>query len=220
MKVAFLKYFLFLTVFLLISSCSTARSPVVDDTVKLIADPYYETNVVLDKDASTNIISQINEDQDDCPVQDIIPAARGEKADADVESPAMEKPVTGKEHTFSDSPETENEDNIVKEEDLLDNALESCNAAQDLWSQSNPEKAIDALDEAYELLLKVDTDSHPELVRQIEDLRFMISKRILEIYTSRFTTVNGNHKEIPLTMNENVEREIKSFQGPERHFRS
>jgi membrane-bound lytic murein transglycosylase D len=216
MKTAFLKYF-FLTVFLLIS-CSTARTPVVNDTVKIIPDPFYETNVVLNKKTSTNIISQINEDKDDCPVQDVIPAAGEENADVYVEKSAIEKPVTDNEGTFSESPETDNGDNIVKEEDLLDNALESCNSAQEFWSQSNPEKAIDALDEAYQLLLKVDTESHPELVRQIEDLRFMISKRILEIYTSRFTTVNGNHKEIPLTMNENVEREIKSFQGPEREL--
>jgi len=217
MRLAFLKYFFPLTVILLVS-CSTVKSPVVDDTVKLIADPYYETNDVLDKDASTNIISQIHEDKDNSPARDIVPDEADEKADEYVDSPAMEKPVTGNEDTLGESPETDSEDNIVKEEDLLDTALESCNAAQELWSQSNPEKAIDALDEAYELLLKVDTDSHPELVRQIEDLRFMISKRILEIYTSRFTTVNGNHKEIPLTMNENVEREIKSFQGPEREF--
>ena len=122
------------------------------------------------------------------------------------------------EDSFSVPAETGNGDSIVKDEDLLDTALESCNTAQELWSQNNPEKAIEALDEAYQLLLKVDTESHPELIRQTEDLRFMISKRILEIYTSRFTTVNGNHKEIPLTMNANVEREIKSFQGYEREF--
>jgi membrane-bound lytic murein transglycosylase D len=46
----------------------------------------------------------------------------------------------------------------------------------------------------------------------------MISKRILEIYASRYTAVNGNHNEIPLTMNKHVEMEIKRFQGPERKF--
>ncbi len=64
----------------------------------------------------------------------------------------------------------------------------------------------------------MDTESNPELIQQKEDLRFMISKRILEIYASRYTAVNGNHDEIPLIMNEYVEKEIKRFQGPERRF--
>jgi membrane-bound lytic murein transglycosylase D len=105
-----------------------------------------------------------------------------------------------------------------KAQNLLDTALELCNASQDYWSEGNLEKAIETLDQAYALVLKVNTDSNPELIQQKEDLRFMISKRILEIYASRYTAVNGNHKEIPLTMNEHVEREIKRFQGPERRF--
>jgi membrane-bound lytic murein transglycosylase D len=216
MKIAFLRYLFFLTIFLTIS-CATVKSPVVNDTGKLIPAPYYETNVILKKDDATNIVPLINKDTDNIPVQEMIQAAGKENADVYVENTAIEKPVIGNEDTFSAPAETEN-DTIVKEEDLLDTALESCNTAQELWSQNNPEKAIEALDEAYQLLLKVDTESHPELIRQTEDLRFMISKRILEIYTSRFTTVNGSNKEIPLTMNANVEREIKSFQGYEREL--
>jgi membrane-bound lytic murein transglycosylase D len=56
------------------------------------------------------------------------------------------------------------------------------------------------------------------MVRQKEDLRFMISKRILEIYAARHTTVNGSHQAIPLIMNAHVQKEIKRFQGPERQF--
>ncbi len=107
---------------------------------------------------------------------------------------------------------------IVKEQELLDTALEFCNASQEFWSEGNLEKANEALDEAYSLVLKINTDAYPELVQQREDLRFMISKRILEIYASRYTAVNGNHKEIPLTMNEHVEKEINRFKGRERKF--
>jgi len=217
MKIAFLRYLLFLTIFLTIS-CATAKSPVVNNTSKLIPAPYYETNIILKKDDATNIVSTINKNNDNMPVQEMMQAVVKEHADLYVENTAIEKPVIGNEDIFSAPAETENGDTPVKEEDLLDTALESCDTAQELWSQNNPEKAIDALDEAYQLLLKVDTESHPELIRQTEDLRFMISKRILEIYTSRFTTVNGSNKEIPLTMNANVEREIKSFQGYEREF--
>lgn len=109
-------------------------------------------------------------------------------------------------------------DNGEKDQNLLDTALDFCNASQEYWSEGNLEKAIVTLDQAYSHVLKVDTDNHPELIQQKEDLRFMISKRILEIYSSRYTAVNGNHDEIPLTMNEYVEKEIKRFQGPMRRY--
>jgi membrane-bound lytic murein transglycosylase D len=102
------------------------------------------------------------------------------------------------------------------EQALLDTALDFCDTAQELWSEGNLEKAIEALDQAYTLVLKVDTDENPQLIQQKEDLRFMISKRILEIYASRYTAVNGNHDAIPLTMNKYVEKEIRRFQGAGR----
>ncbi|MCK5512234.1 MAG: lytic transglycosylase, partial [Thermodesulfovibrionia bacterium] len=104
------------------------------------------------------------------------------------------------------------------EQFLLDTALDFCDTAQEFWSEGNLEKAIEALDQAYTLVLKVDTEKTPELIQQKEDLRFMISKRILEIYASRYTAVDGNHEAIPLTMNKYVEKEIKQFQGRERLF--
>jgi len=109
-------------------------------------------------------------------------------------------------------------DDIEKDQNLLDTALDYCNASQEYWSEGNFEKAIATLDQAYTNVLKVNPMNNFELVQQKEDLRFTISKRILEIYASRYTAVNGNHKEIPLTMNKYVEREIARFQGPERKF--
>ncbi len=114
--------------------------------------------------------------------------------------------------------EYDDSDDTGKEQNLLDAALDFCNASQEFWSEGNLEKAIETLDQAYALVLQVDTNEYPELIQQKEDLRFMISKRILEIYASRYTAVNGNHNEIPLTMNEHVEKEIKRFQGRDRRF--
>ena len=112
------------------------------------------------------------------------------------------------------------EDRIVEvsSQELLDSALEFCNASQEFWSEGHLDKALDALDEAYTCVLKVDAVNEPELIQQKEDLRITISKRILEIYASRYTAVNGNHNEIPLTMNEHVEKQIKRFQGREKKF--
>lgn len=111
--------------------------------------------------------------------------------------------------------------NDVEEEsgqNLLDTALDFCTVSQESWAEGNFEEAIDALDQAYNMVLSVDIEENPALIQQKEDIRFMISKRILEIYASRYTAVNGEHKAIPLIMNKYVEREIKLFQGYERNF--
>jgi len=117
-----------------------------------------------------------------------------------------------------ENPERIKEDIEEKGQNLLDSAMDFINASQEYWSEGNLDKAIATLDEAYTLVVEVDAESNSELIQQKEDLRYMISRRILEIYASRYTAVNGNHDEIPLTMNEYVEKEIKLFTGPERSF--
>lgn len=104
----------------------------------------------------------------------------------------------------------DNEDKAPEkeEESDLDVALELCQMAQDLWQQGDLDSAIDALDQAYSLILRIDTVDRPKLLQQTDDLRFMISKRILEIYASRHIVVNGKHNAIPLEMNSHVQHEI------------
>jgi membrane-bound lytic murein transglycosylase D len=103
-------------------------------------------------------------------------------------------------------------------QELLDGALEFCQASNDFWKRGNLDEALDALDQAYSLILQVDPDDNPELLQQREDLRFTIAKRIIEIYSSRLTVVHGYHKAIPLSMNRYVDRAVKHFQGVERSF--
>jgi membrane-bound lytic murein transglycosylase D len=91
----------------------------------------------------------------------------------------------------------------------LDEALSLCHRAQELWQRNDPEEALDSLDRAFALILAVEPDDDPELIRQKEDLRFMISKRIMEIYASRSTKVTGKHRPIPMDMNPYVEKEIE-----------
>ena len=100
----------------------------------------------------------------------------------------------------------------------LDEALDFCEVAQTFWQKGELEKALDALDKAYSLILNVDTQENAKLIQQKEDLRFMISKRILEIYASRNIVVTGNHDEIPLEMNSHVQAELKCFTGYERDY--
>ena len=101
----------------------------------------------------------------------------------------------------------------------LDEALELCQFSQEYWQQGELEKALDALDRAYALILKADTSDQPKLIQQKEDLRFMISKRILEIYASRNIVINGNYNAIPISINPHVQAEIDLFtKGRERRF--
>jgi membrane-bound lytic murein transglycosylase D len=99
---------------------------------------------------------------------------------------------------------------------LLDTSLELTDAAQEYWEENDIDHAIESLDQAYALILKV--PNNLKLAQQKEDLRFMISKKIMELYASRQTTVKGNYKAIPMVLNEHVQREIQSFQTQERDF--
>jgi membrane-bound lytic murein transglycosylase D len=105
-----------------------------------------------------------------------------------------------------------------KNQPLLDEALEYCQLSQTYWQKGELEKALDQLDHAYALILKVDTEDNAKLLQQKEDLRFTISKRILEIYASRHIVVNGYHQAIPMVMNKYVQDEIKVFSTKERQF--
>ena len=101
----------------------------------------------------------------------------------------------------------------------LDDALDYCQESQNFWQKGDLENAIDALDQAYALILNVDMHDNPKLIQQKEDLRFLISKRILEIYASRNIVVNGNHNAIPLVMNRHIQKELDLFtKGPEKKF--
>ena len=102
-------------------------------------------------------------------------------------------------------------------QELIDAALAYCQASNDFWQQGELDNAIDALDKAYSLVLQLE-GADPETLQEKEDLRITISKRIIEVYSSRFTVANGTHKAIPLVTNSYVENAIASFKGKEKDF--
>jgi len=102
------------------------------------------------------------------------------------------------------------------EQDIMEKALELVNESQESWVKGDIEEALGALDDAYAILLETDGDA--DIVRQKDDLRLLISKKILSIYTSRQTVTKGRSSEVPLVMNAEVEREIRSFQTVEREY--
>jgi membrane-bound lytic murein transglycosylase D len=140
--------------------------------------------------------------------------------DLTVSDPLTAKEPLAGELEFSETP---SQGISVKEakppEALLDEALGFVQLSQEFWQKGELENALEALDLAYSLVLKIDEEDRPKLIQQKEDLRFLISKRILEIYASRHIVVNGHHNAIPIDINSHVTAEINSFtRGAERKF--
>jgi frataxin-like iron-binding protein CyaY len=115
-----------------------------------------------------------------------------------------------------DAKEKKDAANVEEEHDLMENALEILEVADNYWKSGDIENTLNELDKAYALLL--DTDGDVEIARQKDDLRLLISRRIMAVYSSRQGPTNGKASEIQLIMNSDVEKEIRSFQGPEREF--
>ena len=101
---------------------------------------------------------------------------------------------------------------------LLEGALEALEGARELWKAGNLDVALEQLDRAYGLILDIDEEHNPDILQEKEDVRFLISKRIVEIYAAQRTVVGDVEKSIPLVMNDHVAYEIKSFQTRERKF--
>jgi membrane-bound lytic murein transglycosylase D len=101
-------------------------------------------------------------------------------------------------------------------EDEMDDSLVLLKQAEEYRQRGDIERALKTLDQAYALILDVNGES--SLARQKDDLRLMISMRIVQIYTSKSGLTNGRRSEIPLVMNGDVEKEIRSFQTVERSF--
>ncbi len=107
---------------------------------------------------------------------------------------------------------------VVSAQSYLDQALDLCQISNSYWEQGDLDKALNALDAAYRLILQVPPQSPPGLLQQKDDLRVTISKRIIEIYGLRHTTVRGYCRAIPLVMNRHVRKAIQSLLGKEREY--
>jgi membrane-bound lytic murein transglycosylase D len=115
-------------------------------------------------------------------------------------------------------PGEDNSAESIRGQSVLDEALDFYQAAQDFWQRGEMDNALHALDQAYALIIEAEAYDIPKLNQQKDDLRFMISKRILEIYASRHTTAKGNHDAIPMVLNEDVQKEINLFNNGSRDF--
>lgn len=105
---------------------------------------------------------------------------------------------------------------VEEEQDLMEKALELLEMADSCWIKGDVENTLNHLDKVYALVL--DTNGDVEIARQKDDLRLLIARRILALYSSQQTRINGKASEIPHLMNADVEKEIRSFQTKERDF--
>jgi membrane-bound lytic murein transglycosylase D len=103
-----------------------------------------------------------------------------------------------------------------KGSDIMEEALILLNESRAYWVKGDLENALDLLDQAYALLLDVNGDS--DISRQKDDLRLLISKQLLAIYSSKHTTTSGKRSEIPYIINADIEKEIRLFQTIEKEF--
>jgi membrane-bound lytic murein transglycosylase D len=99
---------------------------------------------------------------------------------------------------------------------LLEEALNTYQDALAIWEKGDQDPALQALDEAYSLILKAQLPADSPLCQEKNDLRLLIAQKIQQIYASRLVVIGDNHKTIPLVENKDVSEEILSFQTKER----
>jgi membrane-bound lytic murein transglycosylase D len=114
-------------------------------------------------------------------------------------------------------PDSDPEPIVLDPAELVTEALDACESARRSWQQGDMEAALASLDQAYALLLEIPNDD-PEFSQSRQDLRHLVSRSVVEIYRSRLTSAADLGSAIPVEINAHVEREIKSFKGPERKF--
>lgn len=115
----------------------------------------------------------------------------------------------------SGADETPNE---LEPAQMLETALTLTEEATNSWQAGNQDEALARLDQAYQILLQIPDEDSTEIIQGKDNLRLVISRRVVEVYASRGTTAGSLERSIPIVVNEHVQREIKSFQTWERDF--
>lgn len=101
---------------------------------------------------------------------------------------------------------------------FLEEAFLAYQEAQSDWEKGDLDAALNALDEAYGLIIKAQLPPDSSLLQEKNDLRLLIAQRIKEIYATRLYVIKENHKSIPVMENQYVLKEIQSFQNKERNY--
>lgn len=103
-------------------------------------------------------------------------------------------------------------------ETSIESAIEAFEAAEQARVADDPDEALAALDRAYLSMLSIDEEGSGQSERQIDELRLMIAKAIVTLHEGRAHSLRGPVRAIPLTLDDSVMAEIRSFQTLERDF--
>ena len=132
-----------------------------------------------------------------------------------VEVATVEKPTDNQIYKHFYNEEILSDERFIDSEkhaqQMMEQALMLCQISQEYWQSGELNKAIELLDQAYLLILGMNTYESDYLLQQKEDLRITISKRIIEIYASRKIVIDGSQNEIPVNLNEQVQYEIDRY---------
>lgn len=175
-----------------------------------------EVRMVSDEPASAGRPAAPSQGVDPAPTADDRAPAAGDPAvseSADVVETPVEKMLD--EFEMEDPPLRGADEDPAT---VLADSLEAFESATVFWEQGSVDDAIAALDHAYELMASVPPSDDPQVSQEKENLRHLISRRVVEIYASRQSSVGDVDRSIPRVLNDDVRREIESFQGPERTF--
>ena len=117
--------------------------------------------------------------------------------------------------------ETEDAEETPDYAALQQQALELCQSANEFLDQGEVDDAIDAVDHAYELMLSLPANHEGEYLQAREDIRRLIADLISRAYSSPGAASSPTHSfdlGLALVKNEQVQREIRKFSGPEKAF--
>ena len=85
----------------------------------------------------------------------------------------------------SDIVGTQKNKHSEEKQEMMEKALDLLEVADKLWEKGDIENTLNTLDEAYALLL--DANGDVAIAQEKDDLRLLISKRILAVYSAKRT---------------------------------
>ncbi len=182
-------YVLIFFVVIVISACATNQS------------------IVDRADTSGQSAQNINQSEKSTEASENTSSSKNNADDAD-----RKKTVVSSSANNGDS----SQEKLSEEQEMMEKILALLEEADDCWDRGDIDNTIITLDKAYAMLL--DANGNAEVPRQKDDLRLLISKRILAVYSAQQSIAKGTAGEIPLKLNDAIEKEIRLFQGTERDF--
>jgi membrane-bound lytic murein transglycosylase D len=109
------------------------------------------------------------------------------------------------------------EEESAEPERIQKEALDLCQSASELLQQGERERAIRAVDQAYERMLSLPENGDDTFLQAKADIRQLIAVLLREAYEKELTpTTPSWDLAVPIVDNEHVRREIKSFTTVER----